>query len=78
MQQGATIYETNSSPTHFYCAENRFTSEPPPSFVIDCASLVTMRCNDFALANAVLRAVPCLYSRKSFHHRAIRHALSPI
>ena len=22
MQQGATIYETNSSPTHFYCAEN--------------------------------------------------------
>lgn len=32
MQQGATIYETNSSPTHFYCAENRFTSEPPPQF----------------------------------------------
>ena len=29
-----------------------------------------MRCNDFALANAVLRAVPDGHSRKSFHRRA--------
>lgn len=27
--------------------------------------------NDFALANPVLRAVPCGHSRKSFHRRAI-------
>ena len=30
-----------------------------------------MRWNYFALANAVLRAVPCGHSRKSFHRRAI-------
>lgn len=31
-----------------------------------------MRWNDFALANAVLRAVPDGHSRKSFHRRAFR------
>lgn len=31
-----------------------------------------MRWNDFALANAVLRAVPGGHSRKSFHRRALR------
>lgn len=32
--------------------------------------------NDFALANAVLRAVPCGHSRKSFHRRAIVNGAS--
>ena len=35
-----------------------------------------MRWNDFALANAVLRAVPDGHSRKSFHRRAIVNGAS--
>ena len=37
----------------------------------DTSIFWAMRCNDFALANAVLRAVPDGHSRKSFHRRAI-------
>ena len=35
-----------------------------------------MRWNDFALASAVLRAVPCGHSRKSFHRWAIVNGAS--
>ena len=40
-------------------------------FFFDTSIFWAMRCNDFALANAVLRAVPDGHSRKSFHRRAI-------